>query len=82
MLTISMGQLSAQDQSNAKQYACNPDEIAFDGNDLVSYHGEQILKGKEEHAYEYQGLKLRFANWSNMDKFIENPEKYLPAYGG
>ena len=82
LLAVIVSPVFSQEHTSDNQYACSADEIAFDGNDLVSYHGETILKGKEEHAYEYQGLKLRFASWSNMDKFIENPEKYLPAYGG
>ncbi len=82
LLTFVSTQLVAQDHNTDKQFACSGDEIAFDGNDLVSYQGNEVVKGKKEHTYEYQGLKLRFANWSNMDKFIENPEKYLPAYGG
>lgn len=79
-LMVSAAYAQKGDPSN--QYACSADEIAFDGNDLVSYQGSEVLKGKEEHSYEYQGLKLRFANWANMDKFIENPDKYMPAYGG
>lgn len=82
LLTFVSLQVFAQEHTADNQYACSADEIAFDGNDLVSYHTDQLLKGKEEHTYEYQGLKLRFASWSNMDKFIENPDKYLPAYGG
>lgn len=82
LLILLANPLFSQDHTREKQFACSTDEIAFEGNDLVSYHGDEILKGKTEHSYEYQGLKLRFASWSNMDKFIEDPEKYLPAYGG
>ncbi len=82
LLTFVSFQILAQEHTADNQYACSADEVAFDGNDLVSYQTDQVLKGKEEHTYEYEGLKLRFATWSNMDKFIENPDKYLPAYGG
>ena len=74
--------IKLQAQEATTIFACDPNEIAFDGNDLISYYDDQVLKGKEEHSYEYKGLTLHFANWSNMDKFIQNPEKYLPAYGG
>ena len=78
-LTVIVSPVFSQEHTADNQYACSADEIAFDGNDLVSYQGD---KGKEEHTYEYEGLTLRFASWANMDKFIEDPEKYLPAYGG
>ena len=82
ILTIVTSPAFSQEGNSENLYACSANEIAFDGNDLVSYQEGRVLKGKADHAYEYQGLKLRFASWANLDKFIENPEKYLPAYGG
>jgi len=65
-----------------QKYACSPDELAFYGNDLVSYYENEVLKGKKEFAYNYDELKLEFANQENLEKFKNNPKKYLPEYGG
>lgn len=68
--------------SQHQKYACSPDEVAFYGNDLVSYYDNNVLKGKEEFEFHYDGLNLRFASQDNLSKFKNDPEKYLPEYGG
>jgi YHS domain-containing protein len=65
-----------------QKYACTADELAFYGNDLVSYYGNNVLKGKAEFEYNYDGLKLQFATKTNLDEFKKSPNKYLPEYGG
>ena len=59
-------------------------EIAFDGNDIVSYYEEASpLKGKPQFEHKHaEGVVLQFANQSNLEKFVANPEKYMPAYDG
>lgn len=65
------------------EFVCGPDEIAFDGNDLVSYYeSENILEGKKEFSLKHQGLNLHFASRANLNKFKSTPKKYLPEYGG
>lgn len=64
------------------KYSIAPGELAFYGNDLVSYYDNKVLKGKSDFEYNYDGLKLQFANQANLNKFKANPEKYLPEYGG
>ncbi len=72
----------AQHQGQAA-YACGPDEIAFFGNDLVSYYeNDAPLKGKEAIAWQYEGLNLRFATKENLEKFKSDPQKYIPEYNG
>lgn len=68
--------------SQPHEYVCSPEEIAFDGNDLVSYFEEGIIKGTDQYSYTYDGLNLRFASKANLEKFKANPEKYIPAYNG
>ncbi|MEQ8241321.1 MAG: YHS domain-containing (seleno)protein [Cyclobacteriaceae bacterium] len=76
-----LGTLTSSVKAQQK-YACSPDEIAFYGNDLVSYYDNNVLKGNKAFAYNYDGLMLEFANQTNLDKFKNNPNKYLPEYGG
>lgn len=65
-----------------QKYACGPNEVAFYGNDLVSYYAGQVLQGKKEFAFQYDGLNLQFASKANMDRFKASPDKFIPAYGG
>ena len=59
---------------------------AIKGADVVAYYdlqeGEKAIKGSKEITYDWGGTTWRFANEENRQKFIENPEKYVPAYGG
>jgi len=68
--------------SGSAQYLFGPDEIALDGNDLVSYFDEDLKKGNQNYAYKYDGLNLWFSSKENLEKFKTNPEKYMPAYNG
>ncbi len=70
--------VNAQD----KKYSTFDDEISFDGNDLVEYQNNEVVKGKKEHSLEYDGLNLYFNSAENRNKFQSNPDKYLPAYNG
>ena len=69
--------------SQAQRYACKPGEVAFYGNDLVSYYENSgPVKGKPELTYIYDDLKLQFATRENLEKFKTQPKKYLPEYNG
>ena len=66
-------------------YAGNAvDTVAVQGYDLVSYHQSNgvPVKGVGNHVVYHDGVGYLFANDSNKKTFTENPEKYLPAYGG
>lgn len=53
------------------------------GYDLVSYRtGEKPLPGNGNHLSEVDGVTYLFVNQENKRAFDENPQKYLPAYGG
>jgi YHS domain-containing protein len=56
--------------------------LAVGGYDLVSYHQSQAVTGNGHHLAEHQGNTYAFANASNKEAFISNPEKYLPQFGG
>jgi YHS domain-containing protein len=53
------------------------------GYDTVSYfEAEKPAEGSADYVTHYQGVKWRFANAENLARFKENPERYVPAYGG
>lgn len=64
-------------------YASGDEELAFDGNDLVSYFdSETPVKGSETYSYDYDGIHLLFSSQENLNKFKNDPDKYIPAYNG
>ena len=57
-------------------------EVALSGYDAVSYHQGTPKTGEDQWSHQYGGAEYRFASRENLETFIENPETYLPAYGG
>jgi len=59
------------------------DGIAIEGYDPVAYFtmGEPI-QGTSEYTYIYQDAIWYFANEEHRAMFKDNPEAYLPQYGG
>ncbi|MCG8451691.1 MAG: hypothetical protein MI717_00740 [Spirochaetales bacterium] len=63
----------------------NVDEtgLAIKGYDPVAYfRAERALQGSEEWEVSYKGARYLFVNEENRNLFQENPEAFLPAYGG
>lgn len=60
-----------------------PDGVAIQGYDPVAYFtvGE-AMRGDVKHATTYNGVTWHFASPENMAMFQENPEQYMPAFGG
>lgn len=57
--------------------------VADQGYDLVSYHQQGgPVRGNGDYPVYYKGSAYIFANSENKNAFKDNPEKYLPAYGG
>ena len=56
--------------------------LAIEGYDPVSYHNQDPQKGVPEHSHSYQGATYQFASDENLNTFKQNPEKFIPAYGG
>jgi YHS domain-containing protein len=59
------------------------DGLAIKGYDPVSYFttGEP-MRGSAEFSTAYQGALYRFVSAENRDRFLAEPQKYLPQYGG
>ena len=57
--------------------------LALRGVDPVSYFvaGEPI-QGRKTIIHEYNGGTYRFSSYDNLELFKDNPDAFLPAYGG
>lgn len=56
---------------------------ALGGYDPVAYFVQgEPKEGVASESFEYDGFTYLFSSTKNKSLFIENPEKYLPAYGG
>lgn len=63
----------------------NVDSDGFSVNryDPVAYFTERRpVPGNPEIYGEYQGVKYAFSSESNRQLFLDDPEKYVPQYGG
>jgi len=57
--------------------------IAIQGYDPVAYFTEgEAVRGSPLLAVEWQGAFWYFRKQSHRDKFLSNPVKYAPRYGG
>ncbi len=57
--------------------------IAINGYDTVAYFDQQkAVKGSKEFACDYQEATWYFSSEENKEKFLANPEKFAPQYGG
>ena len=63
----------------------NADEngVAIHGYDPVAYFmAGEPTEGSAEHSATHNGITYHFASAENQAAFEENPDKYLPQYGG
>ena len=55
----------------------------LDGHDPVSYFaGSGPVKGLSAISAEFRGERYHFSSADNRERFVADPEKYLPLYGG
>lgn len=52
------------------------------GYDVVAYFSDVAAKGDAQYTTTDDGIKYKFKSQANLDKFIANPDKYKPQYGG
>lgn len=72
-------------ESTAEHANADKRGLALEGYDPVAYFpegGGEPQKGSEDFIATHDGLTYRFADQRNREAFLENPEKYVPAYGG
>ncbi len=78
--------LFAVQAAATEQYYSHKTRGAAKGADVVAYFGLEpgapAVIGSETITYEWGGATWRFANNENRQKFIDNPGKYIPQFGG
>ena len=53
------------------------------GYDVVAYFtGAGAIEGDKAFTTEYKGAQWQFSSRENLDRFVANPQKYTPQYGG
>lgn len=65
-------------------------DVAIGGFDVVHYFNlseqgkaeDDALIGSSEFQSRYDGFVFYFSSKSNLEKFEQNPQKYVPQYGG
>lgn len=65
----------SMDYNTKKGYAIN-------GYDAVAYFDDKPQSGNTKYVATYDGVKYKFSNQENLDKFNTEPIKYIPQYGG
>ena len=61
---------------------CRVDGHALGGFDPVSYHAGEPLRGAAGLAAEHDGVTYVFATAENRDRFVAEPERFVPRYAG
>ena len=75
--------LQAQSVTKRQQNFNLDNKLALQGYDPVSYFlQKKPLRGKKELAAQFEGVTYYFANPSNKEAFVKNPQNYEPQYGG
>lgn len=70
-------------QSTTKTASWQGEDLALSGRDVVSYHqSSKSRKGSKKYVANWDDTTWRFSSAENRDTFIENPEKYVPEFGG
>jgi YHS domain-containing protein len=57
--------------------------VAIDGYDPVAYFTRGApVEGSADYAHRWDGATWHFASAEHRDRFVADPEAYVPAYGG
>ncbi|MEM7357697.1 MAG: YHS domain-containing (seleno)protein [Pseudomonadota bacterium] len=69
--------------STPSPFSTNTQGIAIDGYDPVSYFDDnKAVKGQAAHTCEYGNATWYFSSAENRDRFLADPERFAPQYGG
>jgi YHS domain-containing protein len=57
--------------------------VAIGGYDPIAYFTEgRAVRGEEKYEFSWQGARWYFASSEHRDRFVAQPERYAPQYGG
>jgi YHS domain-containing protein len=83
-MALFIGIMGFSQTPNTKMAAQNltKNGVAINGYDPVSYFSAQPHKGKSAINHTYLSAIYYFSTAENKAKFMTNPDKYAPTYGG
>jgi len=89
-ISLAIANLAATGEENTSEarrgiehYNLDDTRIALRGYSPVSYFEKgKAERGKKEFKAEYRGINYYFTSEAQRRKFLNNPEKYEPAFGG
>lgn len=86
ILTMGIGQATAAEPINTLEKSLlryKPNGIAIRGYDTVAYftQGKPVM-GSSDFSTEWMGATWQFSSQDHLDLFLEQPESYVPQYGG
>jgi YHS domain-containing protein len=68
---------------NAQQIDYNTKKgFVANGYDVVSYFEGNAVEGNKKFTTKFDGTFYKFSTLENLYSFKENPNKYIPQYGG
>ena len=73
------------DRAGLKNYNLGGKKLAIKGYDPVSYFpkfGGKASKGSKKITAKHRGVLYRFASDANRKAFLQDPDRFEPAYGG
>lgn len=53
-----------------------------EGYDVTEYFNNKAVKGVSKFITTHDNVKYKFVSQENLEKFKNNPEKFVPQYGG
>ncbi len=65
-----------------ERFSKDGEGIAIRGYDLISYQEGHAETGRKEFTHEYEGVEWRFTSAEHRNLFRQDPQRYLPEYGG
>ena len=65
-----------------ERFSRDGEGVALQGYDVLSYLEKVAEKGSKEFSVEYGGVTWYFATANHRDQFRQDPEDFLPQYGG
>ncbi len=82
-VTLAMFLVFAAGSAWAVEKNLDADGIALQGYDPVSYFkGDHPKMGLETHSAEHDGARYLFASAESRAKFLADPGRYVPQFGG
>lgn len=82
VLTLVLLCLAARGAAAGERWNSGEGALLLHGFDPVSYFDGTPTLGQERYAARHSGARILFATAENLQRFRQDPERFLPAYGG